>query len=287
VRARVRHSRAPVFTTYATDRPPAPCVGHDYESEIATRAPFGIKTVELRWTGGDNGSLAIKKLSLVDRERNVSSPVTSEIVALGDATRWRLAEETNDARVYENLRAQPRAWLADEVLTVAPDAALASIKTSRLPDGHPFDPSRTALVEEPQDFSTSDIGVQSPSMNGSTQGDAARAQESARIVAESDWKLQVRTESSSPSFLVLSDAHYPGWRASVDGREAHVYQTDYALRGVFVPAGAHVVRFELRPQSFRVGLLVSCLALVALSLFAAPFNPLWKTRGAQTKEARR
>jgi hypothetical protein len=286
VRARIRHSRAPVFTTYATDRPPAPCVGHDYESEIAIRAPFEIKTIEMRWTGGDNGSLAIKKLSIVDRDGNVSSPVTSEIVALGDATRWRLAEETNDARVHENLRAQPRAWLVDEVLTLAPDAALASIKTSRLPDGRPFDPARTALVEEPQNFSASDIGVQSPSMNGSTQGDDARVQ-IAQIVEESDWKIQVRTESSSPSFLVLSDAHYPGWRASVDGREAHIYQTDYALRGVRVPTGAHVVSFELRPRSFRVGLTLSLSALVALALFAAPFNPLWKTCRAQTEEARR
>jgi hypothetical protein len=287
VRARVRHSRAHVFTTYATERQPAPCVGHDYESEIATRAPFEIKTIELRWTGGDNGSLAIKKLTLVDRERNVSTPVTTEIVALGDATRWRLAEETNDARVYENLRAQPRAWLVNEVLTLAPEDALASSKTSRLPDGRPFDPARTALVEEPQSFSTSSIGAQAKSGSTPAPNDDARAQESARIVEESDWKIQVHTGSSSPSFLVLSDAYYPGWRASVDGREAHIYQTDYALRGVSVPAGVHVVGFELRPRSFRVGLTLSLSALVALTLFAAPFNPLWKTLGAQTKEARR
>ncbi|MDT7541202.1 MAG: hypothetical protein QOE33_1106 [Acidobacteriota bacterium] len=286
VRARVRHSRAPVFSTYTTDRPPAPCAGHDYASEIATRAPFEIKTIELRWTG-DNGSLSIKKLSIVDRERNLSSPVTAASAALGDATRWRLAEETNGTRVYENLRAQPRAWLASEVLTIAPDDALKAIKTSRLPDGGLFDPARTALVEEPQNFSTANDGTQSQSADASTRDDDVRAQGAARIVEESDWKMEVRTESASPSFLVLSDAYYPGWHASVDGQESHVYQTDYAMRGVHMTAGAHVVRFGLRPRSFRVGLIVSLCALAVLALFSAPFNPLWKIGGATTKEARR
>jgi hypothetical protein len=159
------------------------------------------------------------------------------------------------------------------VLTLAPDDALASIKTSRLPDGRTFDPARTALVEEPQDFPTSHGGAQ--------------AQGVARVVAESDGKLEVRAESSSPSLLVLSDAYYPGWRASVDDQEAHIYQTDYALRGVRIPAGVHVVRFELRPPSFRVGLIVTLLALAALAFFVSPLNPIWKSRADRTKPRRR
>jgi hypothetical protein len=283
VRARVRHSRAPVFSTYPTDRQPAPCVGHNYASEIAIAAPFEIKTIEMRWAGGDAGSLAIKLLTLVDRERGVSRPVNVKIAALGDAARWRLAEETNGARVFENLRARPRAWLASEVLTLAPDAALASIKTSRLPDGRAFDPAHTALVEEPQDFSTSDSAAQSQSVSAPTRSDDTRAQGNAHVVAQSDGKLEVRTESSSPAFLVLSDAYYPGWRVSVDDQEARIYQTDYALRGVRVQAGEHVVRFELRPLSFRVGLIISLSALVAVALYVSPLNPVWKSRASSSK----
>jgi MYXO-CTERM domain-containing protein len=50
----------------------------------------------------------------------------------------------------------------------------------------------------------------------------------------------------------------------VDGRAARAYQVDYVLRGVPVGAGAHTVTFTYEPTSWRVGWIVSVLALVAV-----------------------
>ena len=59
------------------------------------------------------------------------------------------------------------------------------------------------------------------------------------ITGYADEQVVLRTSSPSDGFLVLSDAYYPGWRATVDGAETPVYATNYLLRGVYVPAGEH------------------------------------------------
>jgi uncharacterized membrane protein YfhO len=58
--------------------------------------------------------------------------------------------------------------------------------------------------------------------------------------------------------------NYPGWRATIDGRPAKVYQTDYVLRGVVVPPGDHVVEFRFSPASFWLGLCVSAASAALL-----------------------
>ncbi len=70
----------------------------------------------------------------------------------------------------------------------------------------------------------------------------------------------VRTKT--PAFLVLSDVYYPGWKVNVDGKTARLFETNYALRGVRVPEGKHVVAFEYRPRAFYMGLATSVIALV-------------------------
>jgi hypothetical protein len=286
VRAGVRHSRAPVSGSFPTARAGASCEGHDYASELKTGAAVEIKTIEMRWTGGDAAALVLKRLTLEDRERGASYHISPAPLLLNDETRWRLFAEEGGALIYENLRARPRAWLASDVVTLTAEEILAAIKTSRLPDGRTFDPARTALVEEPQTFSTSSGGALAQS------GDSGGGE--ARVVEETGASISVETDAAASSFLVLADANYPGWRATVDGQEAHVFQTDYALRGVGVPAGRHAVRFEFRPRSFRAGLAVTLLSLAALAAVVSPFNPLFqakprragRTRGLASRLAR-
>ena len=74
--------------------------------------------------------------------------------------------------------------------------------------------------------------------------------------------------------LVLSDAYYPGWTATVDGQPAPIYRVDGALRGVIIPAGFHDVRFQFRPTT-----LTPSLILLGISLLLAAFliiASLWK-----------
>ena len=84
----------------------------------------------------------------------------------------------------------------------------------------------------------------------------------ARIQNYQNSKILCEVEAGTDGYLVLLDSWFPGWRASVDGRETEILQANYAFRAVQVPSGKHQVVFNYRPKSFYFGLALSCLALL-------------------------
>ena len=58
-------------------------------------------------------------------------------------------------------------------------------------------------------------------------------------------EVVLETSNDGAGFLVLTDNFYPSWRVSIDGLDTTIYLTDYAFRGIVVPAGNHVVKFYL------------------------------------------
>jgi hypothetical protein len=240
----MKHRRATVFESSPNMRESLkPCEGHKYLSVLPLNRMEKIKSVELLWTGR-SGTIRINKISLFDERSDSSYPLFALNSSLSDTARWRYVEDVEGTSVFENLRAMPRAWLVTDVVSARPEEVLYAIKASRLPDGRAFDPARTALIEEPVNF------------KGSVANDAT-----ARISLIDNTSLEIFTEADSPSFLVLSDVYYPGWKAAIDGNRTHVFQTDYVLRGVMVPAGRHAVQFEFRPRSFYLGAGISAGSL--------------------------
>jgi uncharacterized membrane protein YfhO len=63
---------------------------------------------------------------------------------------------------------------------------------------------------------------------------------------------------------VLSDSWYPGWRATVDGREARIERADLHFRAVYLEAGTHRVEFAYRPMSYLIGLGITGITLAAV-----------------------
>lgn len=243
----MKHKRAEVFSTHPIKLNDESCVAHSYVTKLNQKGGKDIKSIELKWVGS-SGSMLLDRISLIDDHANASSPL--DPMTMGD--RWRFVEETDGARVYENLTAQPRVWLVPEVVMLGAEEALLTAKTSRLPDGRDFAPERMAIVEEPLT-----LVVANPDYNAV-----------ALVGLLTDNGMEVHTSSSTPAFLVTSDVYYPGWRASIDGQEAKLYQANYALRGVAVPAGHHVVKFEYRPRRFLFGAALSLLSLTVLGALA-------------------
>ncbi|MBE4747917.1 YfhO family protein [Corallococcus sp. ZKHCc1 1396] len=86
-------------------------------------------------------------------------------------------------------------------------------------------------------------------------------------------RLELKVDACDDSYLIVTDSHYPGWVATVDGEEVPVHRANLAVRAVRVSRGAHVVRFDYRPWSFRVGLALSVLG--GLGLVGVAF---WRPR---------
>jgi uncharacterized membrane protein YfhO len=71
-------------------------------------------------------------------------------------------------------------------------------------------------------------------------------------------------ESPQPAFLVTSEAHYPGWRAFLDGTEKPIAMTNAAFRGLPVPAGRHRVEMRFEPAILARSAAVSIGGLALL-----------------------
>ncbi|AEI68594.1 YfhO family protein [Corallococcus macrosporus] len=80
--------------------------------------------------------------------------------------------------------------------------------------------------------------------------------------------LELAVEACDDSYLIVSDSHYPGWHATVDGQEVPLHRANVSLRAVRVSQGPHTVRFEYRPLSFRVGLALSLAGWLGLAAVA-------------------
>ncbi len=79
-----------------------------------------------------------------------------------------------------------------------------------------------------------------------------------------DW-VSVDATMTRPGYLVLTDTHYPGWRATVDGQPAEILEANHAFRAVQLDRGEHTVLFEYESLSFRLGAWITLVALVVLA----------------------
>ncbi|ATB41469.1 hypothetical protein CYFUS_006935 [Cystobacter fuscus] len=149
--------------------------------------------------------------------------------------------------LYRSGTALPRAFLVHAARVASDEEALAAFVDPAQPL------RREALLAEGEPLT-------GPGCRGST----------ARITQEGRAWVEVALEACGPGYLVLGDWFYPGWEATRDGAPVPLRRADALLRAVPVPAGAHTVRFDYRPGSFRWGALLSGLALGAWVLVLWP-----------------
>lgn len=73
--------------------------------------------------------------------------------------------------------------------------------------------------------------------------------------------------SSTPQVAVFSEIYYPrGWNVFVDGKPSEYFRTDYALRGMYLPAGNHKIQFRFEPASYFTGRAISIVSTLIAAL---------------------
>ncbi|MDM7461745.1 MAG: YfhO family protein, partial [bacterium] len=81
-------------------------------------------------------------------------------------------------------------------------------------------------------------------------------------------RLRVVNPTSQTSWLLITDAWYPGWQATVNGESAPLLRANGAFRAVPVPAGEAIVEMRFLPRSVRIGALLSGLGVVQMGALA-------------------
>lgn len=166
-----------------------------------------------------------------------------------DSPEFRHRTTLDGIAVYEDPSAFPRAFLVNRLEVLPSEKAL--FKRLGNPD---FDPLETVLTDVPTEAHPA----------GNSQAKRGKA----TILEWGPSTVKISTDSPQEAVLVLLDNYYPGWRASVNGREAEVFPAYYAFRAVRVPAGNSTVEIYYEPLSFKIGMVISVIALAGSALAA-------------------
>jgi hypothetical protein len=158
---------------------------------------------------------------------------------------------TSDGSVLlENSKVLPKAWLVPSIALVSDPQERVRIMNG----DRNFSPALAAIIESPPPLVLAPFGTLASA--GSTRLDSYQAND-----------IKVSAAATSNALLVLGEKYYPGWQATVDGREAQIYPVDHILRGVYLTPGMHTVEFVFDPLPFKVGKYISLASFVFLAGF--------------------
>ncbi|MBK8048863.1 MAG: YfhO family protein [Anaerolineales bacterium] len=209
--------------------------GGKQEYRVALTLPKPMQPTTITVTALDPTiDVILRAATLVDERTGMFTPLLP-------SDRGHLAlVHSGDVKIYENLDKQGRAWLAPAVTSVrSPQEAVTALRSA---------PPGTAVVE-----------------GGRALGPAINTTGTATITAYAPERVEVQTQSDREQLLVLADAFYPGWAATVDGIATGVLPANILFRGVYVPAGEHTVVFTFTPTAWTTGLLLAALGALLIA----------------------
>lgn len=80
-------------------------------------------------------------------------------------------------------------------------------------------------------------------------------------------QLVYTSRNAHEGFGVFSEIYYPaGWKAYIDGQPADIIRTDYALRGLKIPAGEHKIEMKFVPETYFTGMKIASISSILLLL---------------------
>jgi hypothetical protein len=162
--------------------------------------------------------------------------------------------------VYENHDAFPRAWVAGAYRVASGAEALALVS------GGEVDLHQTAVLER------------EPAVTP-VAGDSAEVQ----VTKYTTREVVLAVELDRPGLVVLADAYYKDWRATVDGAPAELLRANHVMRAVAVPAGRHEIVMRYDTSLLRKSATVSIGAFV-LTALAIVGSLVARRRGARLGE---
>lgn len=139
---------------------------------------------------------------------------------------------TDEAFIYENPRALPRAMFVDRA--VIGDFETMT-KTGEWPEG--FNPEHELVIDVNDTDGVEDF----------IRKEGVHAQAAVMIRTYENTRVEIDVEADGDGFVLLNDAWHPWWRASIDGKDVPILRANVMFRAVPVTAGKHTIHFEFRP----------------------------------------
>ena len=142
--------------------------------------------------------------------------------------------------------------------------------------GRSFDPRFQLIVEKPTSVEVDEERLDvlpfsqvnppgGPPLSDSKGAELSRNEtrcKSVDVMAYEPEHVSLSVRVKNPSFVVVRDSYYPGWKAYVDSTPTPMYRANGFARAVFVTAGSHLVTFDYRPASLKLGFNLAITALL-------------------------
>ncbi len=91
-----------------------------------------------------------------------------------------------------------------------------------------------------------------------------------------DEDVTLHSKTNGNRLIFMSDAWYPDWTATVDGKPTPIYRADYAFRAFVTPAGTHEIKLSYYDPHYAMGRTISlttnALALIAFGIGIMGFS---------------
>jgi len=175
---------------------------------------------------------------LVDKDDNPKETFEPDIIKY-PRDRYKLIWQNGKFKVYENKKALPRIYFADRIIVKENNQEIID-ELYKNNYG-----KQIAVIEENIDYNVSEELEPNP-----------------KIIKYSPNKIVINTNTKKNKFLVISDNYFPGWKATIDGKDIKIYRTNYTFRGLIVPSGNHILEFNYQPLSFKIGEIISVISLI-------------------------
>ncbi len=153
-------------------------------------------------------------------------------------------EKANTIKIYQNLNCLPRAFLVKDYKVVSSEEEYKNILCSK-----EFNPLELLLLEE------------NPPVQHDKDCEQKKIIEKVEITRYNANLISLQVDAAEPKFLFMSESYYPGWKAYIDGKMAHIYRANYAFRALFIEPGNHKIEFVYDPWTFKVGLIITAITL--------------------------
>jgi len=266
-RERVKHGRASVYDARPVPFHGAVCPYQRYVGIKRLATPVAATRLKLEPAASVGAAvLAVHKITLLSAGQLEGVALERPLSELSGDPRWQPRSAVSPGRLmFENRRALPRARFVDAAAGVPLDGALTTLRTGRLPSGAAFSARHTALVAP---------GTQ-------VETHAGCSSNVVDWLEDRDGLTSLVVDLPEPCFLVLADTFYAGWAARIDDRPTHIHRTNFAFRGVEVPAGKHRVVFEFASRSIRLGATISAASGAAALLLVLPWRRIRRRLRAQ------
>jgi hypothetical protein len=227
----VRHDQARICRSWP-DNPQ----GNDYIARLELGEALIPRQIAIEYLA-PAGRLHLRGLSLIDDRTATFWPVI-----VSTEGRFRLVH-SGDVKIYENLDSLPRALVVRRARVLDDEAAIIAMQDSS------FCPEEEVIL-------ASD-GHEVSSVH-------ADGEDEVEVSSYEPERIVISANLAEEGYLVLTDAHYPGWRALTDGLETPIYRANLLFRAVYLPAGQHRVEFIYDPRSFKLGAAISLATLLVL-----------------------